>query len=341
MSRPLGFFLSVIVLSLAALAASPASLNDEDENYRQLQAMPRERRIALLENLERFDKLDPSEQKAIRKLNAEIAKRDPVAQLRYRSLIHRYHSWANGLTEDQKQALKSTEDPEARFKLAKTYRLKEKAGPAPGPRVFGIRTGYFGLVGPHEGAYLLRVWNRLTPAKKTEIERQPEHQHLFAEIRALGKTVGVQSHGFPLAEDRVYDSRLDGDETFKKQLGQYAKRVDVASKKSEAAANKCEPVPKRFELRFTEFLHFEDHKPKPVSQQNLERFSASCPNWFHAMLDPLSPDEARNYLTILYRQIYTDNGEFPSDTKATKSSTAPTPGANRPSSKKSGPAAPF
>src|SRR6185312_14845539 len=130
-------------------------------------------------------------------------------------------------------------------------------------------------------------------------------------------------------------------ENFKRQLGQFAKRVDAFPKKAENAHAKGETPQKRFEFRFTEFLYFEDHKPKPVSQQNLERFSAACPGWLHAMLDPLSPDDARTYLTILYRLIYTDIAEIPADTKPAKSSTTPNPGLSRPGSKKAAPATPF
>ena len=65
--------------------------------------MPRERRVALSENLERFDKLNPAEQAAIRKLDAEIARKDPVEQARYRSLLRRYHLWVNSLTDEEQK----------------------------------------------------------------------------------------------------------------------------------------------------------------------------------------------------------------------------------------------
>ena len=323
-----------IWLALAALAASPATLADESENYRLLQAMPRERRVALSENLERFDKLDPAERASIRKLDAELARLDPVEQARYRSLLRRYHLWANGLTQGQKDELNEAGSPEARFNLARKFRHRELEGGPNGPRVFGIRTGVFGLTGPYEAAYLLKIWNLLTPAQKSVIEKQQERGRLFAEIKALHKTVGVTYQPLPSAEEEHYDARLETNDAFKKQLGQYAKRVDAAPKKGAA-------FPKRFEQRFAEFLYFEDHKPKPVSQKNLERFSASCPDWLHAMLDPLSPDDARAYLTILYRLLYPEPTEMPADAKPARTATTPTPSSARSGAKKSGGAGSF
>jgi hypothetical protein len=337
MSRPPRFF-APLLLSLVALAASPASLGDEAENLRLLQAMPRERRIALSENLERFDKLDPTEQAAIRKLDAEITRKPPLDQARYRSLLRRYHLWVNSLTEEEKAQLKAADGTEARFNLARKFRLREIEGGSTASKVVGIRTGNFGVDGPYEIAHLLRIWKLLTPAKKLEIERQKDRLALHKEIKAQGKSVGVAFQPFPSAEEKHYEAFLDTNEAFKKQLGPYARR-DGAKKKADAGG-KSEVPPKPYELRFAEFLYFEEHKPKSVSQANLERFSASCPNWLHEMVDPLSPDDARAYLTILYRLLYPEPGEMPAEkpAKAAADSKSSTP---KPSPKKSGPAGPF
>ena len=315
---------------LAVVAGSCAIAGDEAENYRRLQAMPRERRVALSENLERFDQLDPAEQASIRKLDAELARLDPVEQARYRSLLRRYHLWANGLTEEQKAKLNEAASPEARFNQARKFRLKELQDGSTGPRIFGIRTGDYGLIGPLEAAYLLKTWNRLTPAQRFELEKEQDPRRLFAEIRARSKGVGVTYQPLPITDEEHLDARLDRDEAFKKQLGPFAKRLE--------AAKKGDTPRKRFEQRFTEFLYFEDHPPKPVTQENLERFSSACPGWLHAMLDSLSPDDARNYLTILYRLLYPEPTEMPADAKP---STAPKPATARPGTKKPGAGGPF
>jgi hypothetical protein len=332
MSRPPRFF-APLLFGLAALGGSPASVGDESEILRQLQAMPRERRVALSENLARFDKLDPPEQAAIRKLDAEIARKDPAVQARYRSVLRRYHLWVNGLTEEEKAQLKAAESTEARFNLARKLRLKELEAGATGPKVFGIRTGDFGVNGPYEIAHLLRIWNRLTPQRKLEIGRNKDRLALLKEIKAEQKNQAIPFQPFPGAEEKKYEAQLDNNEAFKKQLGPYARRVE-AKKKAEA---KGEANHRPYELRFAEFLYFEEHKPKAVTQANLERFSASCPNWLHEMLDPLSPDDARAYLTILYRLLYPEPGEMPAEAKPAKSSTTPKPSSPKAGATKSGP----
>ncbi len=234
MSRPPRSF-APLILGLAALAASPASPGDEADYQRQLQAMPRERRIALSENLERFDKLDPAERAAIRKLDAEIARKNPVEQARYRSLLRRYHLWVNGLSDEEKAQLKAAGGTEARYNLARKIRLKELEGGSPGPRVAGIRTGEFGLLGPYEAAHFLRIWKLLTPARKLELERERERGTVLKEILAQQKSVGVPFQSFPAVEEKNFEARLDTDDALKKQLGPYVKRPDANPKKAEAS----------------------------------------------------------------------------------------------------------
>jgi hypothetical protein len=338
MSRPPRFF-APLTLGLAALAASPASPGDEAENLRQLQAMPRERRIALSENLERFDKLDPAERAAIRKLDAEIARKDPVEQARYRSLLRRYHLWVNGLSDEERAQLKAAEGTEARFNLARKIRLKELEGGPPGPRVAGIRTGDLGLLRPYEAANLLRIWKHITPARKLELERQRDRGSLFKEILGHQALVGA-FQSFPAAEEKRLEARLDGDETYKKQISPFIRRPEVNAKKAEAAP-KWAAFQRLNQLRFAEFLYFEEPKPKAVSRPNLERFSASCPNWLHEMVDPLSPDDARAYLTILYRLLYPEPGEMPAEARPARGSAEPKPSTAKPGSNKSGSAGPL
>ena len=339
MSRPSRPF-ALLLLILVALGASPVTVGDEPENLRQLQGMPRERRVALSENLERFDKLDAAEQVAIRKLDAEIARKDPVERVRYRSLLRRYHLWVNGLTEDQRAKLKAAGGTEARLNLARNFRLKELEEASSGPKVFGIRIGDYGMIGPFEAATLLKVWSKFTPAKKAEVERLQPRSRLLKEIHAQQKAYAIPHQPFPNSEEKHYDAILEGDPAFKRQLGNAVKRVDAFPKRAEPLP-KGEVPQKRYELRFTEFLYFEDHKPRPVTQANLERFSGSCPGWLHEILDPLSPDDARNYLTILYRLLYPEPAEMPADVKSPKPPGTPPPSTPRPPSNKPGGDSPF
>ncbi len=281
--------------------------------------MPRERRLALAENLERFDKLDRAEQAAIRKLDAEIARKDPVEQARYRALLRRYHLWVIGLTDDQKRELREAPTSEARFATARKFRAKDAQTSLSVPRLGGIRTGDFGLLGPFEAAHLLKVWNKLLPARKAEIEKQHERGRLFTAIRAEAKSVGVRREPFPAEDEAVLIPRIEGDADLKQIFGPFAKGSDAPPRKNEAAQKKAETAKKWLEHPFAEFLYFEEHRPPAVSQKDLERFSAACPAWLHSMTDPLSPEDARQYLTILYRRLYPHPGEMPTDQKPPQS----------------------
>jgi hypothetical protein len=137
------------------------------------------------------------------------------------------------------------------------------------------------------------------------------------------KNYFVKAHPFPAADEKHYDAILDSNSDLKRDL-----RLDNPQTRSS--------------YHFTEFLYFEnpDHKPKPVSQQNLEKFSNFCPAWFHAMTDPLSADDARNYLTIVYRQLFPDS-EITADWKPAKEKAAVSPAVPRPPAKRSGSSAPL
>jgi hypothetical protein len=317
----------VLSLAIGVLAVPDAARADETENYQLLQAMPRERRLALAENLERFDKLDRAEQAAIRKLDAEIARRDPVEQAKYRSLLRRYHLWVNGLTDEQKKELRAAQTSEARFAIALKFRAKEVQNPRSGPRLGGIRTGDLGLLGPYEAANLLRIWNKLPRGTKAEIEKKHERGPLFNAIRNEAKAVGVRQIPFPAEDEAKYISLIEANAELKQVFGPPIKGSDAAQKKAETAKKKVEHP-------FAEFLYFEENRPPAVSQKNLERFSADCPPWLHSMTDPLSPDDARQYLTILYRLLYPHPAEMPAESKPTKAATSPPAAPPRPAARK-------
>ena len=137
-------------------------------------------------------------------------------------------------------------------------------------------------------------------------------------------SVGVTFQPFPAAELKKYDARLDASDAFKKQLGALARQVEPARKSADTPA-KPDAVPRWVDLRFAEFLYFEDHKPASVSQANLERFASSAPEWLREMIDPLSPDDARAYLTIVYRLLYPEPNEMPVDHRAPKATAPPSP----------------
>ncbi len=317
-----------IAVVLAALVAGASGSSDEAENYKRLLAMPRERRISLAEDLDRFDRLDPKEQAAIRKLDAELVRKDPVDQARYRAVLRRYHLWANGLTDAQKKELEGATEPYERLAIARKFRLREVVeASAKGARISGIRTGDYGLVGPIEAAYLLKVWQKLSPQQQGAIAKRGGNR-LRDEIKAAAGSTKVRREPFPAAEEKAYALRLEADPDFKSQLAPLTKRIEAAQKKGENAAKRAEANQRLFEHPFAEFLYFADHPSRPVTPRNFERFLGSCPAWLLEMLDPLSPDDARDYLTILYRQIYIHPEEMPEGSRAEPGGSASTPKGN-------------
>ncbi len=307
------------VIGSAALFVGAVCLGDDLQNRQFLETLPRDRRATLAENLDRFDRLNGAEQTAIRRFDKEIEKLEPEEQPRYRALLQQYHLWFQGLTDDQRTALLATTDLDERFRLARKFRLAEMAGPKrDGPRIAKIRTGDYGLIPPTEMAYFLKIWRDLPPEKRSEIEKKP-FSKVRDELRSQAKKINFKFEPFPADQEKIYDEKLEKDDEFKPLIEQMARKVEQAVKKSEAL-KKAEAVQKRFEHPYAEFLYFEEHHPTPVDPGRLNRFGEWCPEWLHALTDSMSADDAREYLTILYRSIYPIPNEMPEPSKPTKRS---------------------
>jgi len=151
--------------------------------------MPRERRAALAENLEQFDSLDAGERAAIRRLDRDLALRDPIDQARYRALLRRYHLWTNSLSDEQRRALQAAPTPEARMALIRQIRQKSNEIDASGPKFSGARVGELGLIGPYEMAFILKAWDKLPNDKKQALSALPGGK-LFAAVRAEAAATG-------------------------------------------------------------------------------------------------------------------------------------------------------
>ena len=330
--RPARTLVSLGIAALVALvAAAPSGFSDEAENYRRLQSMPVERRADLAENLARFDRLDPKEQAGLRKLDADLSRKDPVDQAKYRAILRRYHLWVNGLTDEQKAKLAAASGPAERFEVARKIRVAEGVQSRKGPRLSGIRIGNYALDNPTEAAFLLRIWEKLTPAEQAEIAKRSGRQ-LRDQIRNHRSAVHITRDHALLSEESAYTARLEADPDYRAFLAGTVKRMaettqkkaETATRKNEAAARKAGDPLRRMEQPYAAFLYFEDHPSKPIPPGNLDRFVASLPAWFLAMLDPLTAEDARDYLTVVYRQLYPYPDEMPDPARA-KSTPKPAP----------------
>ncbi|WP_435005448.1 hypothetical protein P12x_003317 [Tundrisphaera lichenicola] len=302
---------SGLLIAVVGFLMGASAWGDETENYQRLQSMPRERRAVLAENLDRFDKLDRAEQASIQKLDARLASMDPVDQARYRAVLRRYHQFVEGLTADQKQRLRDAPDPEARLALARQFRQNGPQGRDPRAMLSGLRAGEIGLLGPFEVAHLMKVWNKLTPARKNEIEKQGERSRTFDAIWNEARSSGVRFDPFPPDDEAAYSARLEADPDLKPLLSVTGRGPELPIRKAISLPKRPELLWRRSEHQMAEFLYFQEHRPHPVLQKNLERFASASPAWLRTMIDPLTADNARDYLTILYRLLYPFPEEMP------------------------------
>ena len=294
----------MIVLWSSGLVIGAVCLGDDLQNRLLLETLPRNRRESLATNLAEFDRLGREEQGSIRRLDETIAATEPVEQARFRSLLHHYHLWFQGLTDEQRTQLLATTDLNERFQLARKFRLAENAGSKrEGPRIARIRTGEFGLVGPFTAAQWLKVWHDLTPERRAEIAKNPPGK-IREELTLAAKRMKIRLDRFSPDQEKVFTEQLETDPEFQPVIELMLRKVERSFQQGDAS-KKADLTQNKFEHPLAEFRYFEEHRPKPVDPARLERFASWCPDWFHLMTDSLSADDARDFYTILYRLIPT------------------------------------
>ena len=293
-----------VILWSTGLIIGAVCLGDDLQNRLLLETLPRNRRETLAANLAQFDRLEPEEQASIRRLDATIASTDPIEQARFLALLHHYHLWFQGLTDDQRSQLLAITNLDERFQLARKFRLADNAGPKrDGIRIAGIRTGEFGLIGPIKAAQWLKVWHDLTPEKRAVLAKYPPMK-LREELTLAAKSLKVRVDRFPTDQEKVYTEKLEADPEFQPIIEPMLRKVEQLLRKGDLE-KRVDNAQKKFEHPLAEFRYFDDHRPKPVDPAKLERFAAWCPEWFHLMTDSLSAEDAREFYTILYRLIPT------------------------------------
>ena len=291
-----------VVLWSSGLVIGAVCLGDDLQNRLLLETLPRNRRESLAANLAEFDRLGTVEQASIRRLDATIAATNPIEQARFRSTLHHYHLWFQGLTDEQRNQLLATTDLDERFQLARKFRLAENAGPErESPRIARIRTGDFGLVGPYRAALWLKVWHDLTLGKRAEIAKSPPGK-IREELTIAAQTMKTRLDRFSGDQARLVGAKLEADPEFQAVVEPMLRPVDQAVRQGDAGKN-VNNAPQQVDQPLAEFRYFEEHRPKPVDPARLERFASWCPDWFRLLTDSLSADDARDFYTILYRLI--------------------------------------
>ena len=296
----------------------------EDPNRKRIEAMPREQRVHLSENLDRFDALPAEDRSAIRLIDAEIAKLDPLIQARYLTLLRRYHVWLSGLGDAQRLQLEQATSLDAKIALIDAWRKAEKLANTRSKSlmVLGVHPGDLGTMPPFEMANALKVWLRLDAKEQTRIETINPIRARIQELTRIGR---VDKHlpmkPFSLVEEEAIRRRIEAMENLRQIFPGYYRKVvqeKVEAKRTVLGINN--PI-----HNLTESLYFIEHPPTPVSVAHLVQFDSELPPWFRSSLDPLPPEDARRRLAILYRQIYESPAEIPAPKK-----TAPAKAAEKP-----------
>ncbi len=304
---------------VSVLAFTPSARADEQANWERLRSMPRDQRAALLDELKRFDALKPEEQKAIRALDEKMASLPAEDQVRYRSVLRRYHLWLQNLTDAQRSQL-STASPDARLKLVSEFRKKQSEA---GSQEFSqtiLQLADFGVLPPIETAHQIRIWQKCSPEERKKLEKLTNTAELKTQLNDLGKTYGLRR-----AEPLL--SKMDDDALYTR-LEAYLQSKGVASflvpKGAEKTYKKREGVKDLRKRALVENYYFILNPPAPVSAENLWRFDASLPSWIRSSFDHLPSIETRRRLTILYRLLYPPGEEMPAaKSAATKKAEAP------------------
>jgi hypothetical protein len=297
---PRAAFIHLFALTMVAVSScSPPVNSGDDENWRRLRTVPRERRLWLAEKLKQFDGLDRATQASVRKLDARLADLPPADRANYLAVLRRYHLWLEGLTESQRGEI-NAQPPDRRMTSVARIAAEPSARPgSPDPLV--LRLASMGDLSPYDLATQVKFWLALTSAEKAEVSRleDPARQRRLMQLGHEHKVTPVPR---PAAadEDAAYERVL------KKGLSGY-----VAAKKKDDTAKKEELTKwAKTKSRLLDHFSFLENPPDKVSSDNLARFSAALPPWIRSQCDPLPPEEARRRLTVLYRLVFPKPLEF-------------------------------
>lgn len=312
--------LSVLVLS-AADGPSP-------DGWERLRSMPLERRLALQEDLRRFDELPPEERRGIRELDARLAGLPADRRAHTLAVLRRYHRWLEGLSEDQRRQVQAAGDTAER--LAVVARLRAQPD-EPGGRVPILGMDPADPLGGsvHALADRVRVWLALSPAEQARVAAIPQRPRRIDRLDQLRVELGLPS---------VRPSGADV-EGWTERFQELGPGRDIPLRRF--AAKEAGRARERIRERLGEALIVARMPPPSVPTARLARFDAALPGWLREPLDVLPPDAARRRLAILYRLVYPEGQEMPEPKPAPKAGPGSPAASPSSSSSASPPQTPF
>jgi hypothetical protein len=350
-----------MLLSASALVLVGAGFS-RSPGLDRLSSIPRSEREKLWENLARFDRLPPAQQAAIRELDRRLRELDDPAQRdRYFQVLRDYHVWASRLPSEKRDRLRKGPVDD---RMALVQRFWSESEPLQRPLPLVLQIVDVGDTSPRELATIYRLWTKLTPAERSQLEQVPLARR-SAQLATLAKTHEVSTEvdlppEFDEAEwvrtlrARLREERKNGPEEDAWINKIQSRKAARALPQSKQLANGNSPEDRYAELRPEIFrrmalnLYFLEHPPARVSPDRLEQFVAGLPTWALAGFDAFPPAEARRRIAVVYRLLFPAPAEIPSAGHSpagqpVPSSTPPTtprPGPSVPANANPSPAAP-
>lgn len=310
---------TLTLLGTLSLPGAVPSSNAPD-NWERLRTMPPELRNHLADQLKAFNLLDRDEQEAVRTLDRKVASEPDEDRATDYAVLRRYHLWLQTLTEAQRAELSAT-PPSKRFALV-TKILAERKGNDPTESSFYHYVDFNG-VSPFELAQRIEVWLKLSDVQKAKVAKllEPDrHRRMGQYVREMKIP---HQRPTPSEIEALYDRALESGRF------PYLKKTEEARKQAKQNSKEAEKQT-RIKHRFVDNYYFVEHPPAKVNPDKLLQFDRALPFWIRGGLDPLSPDEARRRLTVLYRLVY-PHGEMPDVVKSAAPATSDRPASPGPS----------
>jgi hypothetical protein len=305
----------------ASLAVAPlvilllCAAEDQLQQARtRLGEMSPEQRNRVAETLKSFDlRLSPQEQASLRDLDQRISALPAEERVRYLDVLRRYHNWLDSLPETVKDGLlaKPPEERMAQIRiLAAKYPIPARNTP------FWIQFSDLGGPSAFELASLFKIWQKLTPQQRKEIETIPVNERT-QRLHVIGRREHqiireVRPADFdPLiwvtkAEEKLAELRLAGPD-LKVAVAKAEARAENGANRKVQAKEQIRPVVLH---RFAVNLYGIERPPMTVNPENLSRFLAELPPWVRSTFDTYPHDEARRKLTVAYRVVFPHPSEF-------------------------------
>ena len=293
--------MATILFAGMAMDLADAGVVDE-ANWGRLRSMSRQQRQSLAEKLKEFDGLGPEEQKTIRDLDTEIQKLPQQNREEAYSVMRRYHLWLTTLSETDRKELDTLPSNEKMERVRRLFK-QQKASSVGDPS--DVPSAGFGNHSLYEMATQIKTWFALTPDRKSsllsmkEFDRVKKLREFHQELRIPGlPRPAMTADGEKFAMDRW--------QMFQEQLN-----IPALKKMDDPNNAEFQKKKRRILRQFAENQVLETVEVEKVRSERLTDFAVRMPPWFRAKFDRVSPEAARQQLTLLYRLVFPFPSEIP------------------------------